>query len=56
VRPDTRVYKDKTFHRAAHMNQKYKLDHWGCFVVRGEDRYGLNKLVQGPAAPEQDPA
>lgn len=47
IRPDTRVYKDKTVHRARHMGQKYNLGRWGCVLLRGEDRFGLNRMVEG---------
>ena len=50
IRPDTVVYKDKKYHRAAHMNQKYRLDNWGCILMRGKDTHRLNKMVDGPAA------
>lgn len=45
IRPDTLVYKNKTVHRAAHMNEQYNLANWGCIVVRGKDRFGLNKML-----------
>jgi non-heme Fe2+,alpha-ketoglutarate-dependent halogenase len=47
IRPDTKVYKDKTVHRARHMGQKYNLGRWGCVLLRGEDRFGLNRMVEG---------
>lgn len=47
VRPDTQVYKDKRFHRAKHMGQRYELEHWGCVLVRGQDKEKLNKMVTG---------
>ena len=56
IRPDTRVYKDKRYHRAAHMDQKFRLDNWGCILMRGEDKLGLNKLVDGPVTPQKTPA
>lgn len=45
IRPDTKVYRDKTFHRATHMQEVYFLDKWGCVLLRGEDRFGLNPVV-----------
>jgi len=47
IRPDTKVYKDKTVHRAGHMGEKYNLGRWGCVLLRGEDRFGLNRMVEG---------
>lgn len=32
-------------HRAMHMGQQYSLDNWGALLMRGEDRYKLNKMV-----------
>ena len=48
IRPDTIVYKDKKKHRAAHMNESYRLSKWGCIVMRGKDTFGLNRLVDVP--------
>ena len=45
IRPDTTVYKDKTFHRATHMDQTYKLDNWGCVLLRGRNEPALNPLT-----------
>ena len=47
IRPDTEVYRGKTVHRASHMGQRYNLRYWGCILLRGEDRYGLNRMVPG---------
>lgn len=47
IRPDTKVYKDKTVHRARHMGERYNLGRWGCVLLRGEDRFGLNRMVEG---------
>ena len=52
VRPDTQVYKGKTYHRARHMGQKYQLDNWGCVLLRGEDKFKLNKMVPGAVREE----
>lgn len=45
IRPDTQVYPGKTEHRANHMNEVYPLDRWGCVLLRGEDRQGLNPIA-----------
>jgi len=43
VRPDTVIYRNKTYHTAHHMNEAYQLEKWGAVLMRGEDRFHLNK-------------
>jgi len=49
VQPSTAVYRDYDEHYAMHLEETYKLDHWGVVTLRGEDRYGYNKVAQLPA-------
>jgi non-heme Fe2+,alpha-ketoglutarate-dependent halogenase len=43
IPPNVRVYPDQRTHRAMHMGQVYSLDRWSLLLLRGEDRYELNK-------------
>jgi non-heme Fe2+,alpha-ketoglutarate-dependent halogenase len=46
ITPTTQVYKDRTSYSAMTLQQKWDLTNWGVYVLRGEDRVGLNKVYQ----------
>lgn len=48
VLPSTRIYRDQSQHYAMHLQETWELDRWGVLVLRGQDRYGYNKVVQPP--------
>lgn len=60
VRPDTQIYTDnmrKYGHAYKTQNViKLKLDRWKAVMIRGEDRYGLNPLLEEEPAPAAAPA
>jgi non-haem Fe2+, alpha-ketoglutarate-dependent halogenase len=46
ITPTTRVYKDHTSYTAMTLQQKWDLKNWGVYVLRGEDRVGLNRVFE----------
>ncbi len=44
IPPSVKVYPDQQVHRAMHMGQHYPLDRWALVLLRGEDRYQVNKV------------
>jgi len=49
IKPDVTVYRDEEVHAVGYMHESYDLANWGCALLRGEDKYGLNKLIQPPS-------
>ena len=45
------AYTNKKYYRSVYNGGKYKLDRWGCALLRGEDRYRLSRAIP-PAALE----
>ena len=46
IPPSVRVYPNKTIHRAMHMGQTYDLSKWGVLLLRGEDKFRLNRYAE----------
>lgn len=46
VVPNVRIYRDQAAHFAMHLEETWALDNWGVMMLRGEDRYRLNKVAQ----------
>jgi non-heme Fe2+,alpha-ketoglutarate-dependent halogenase len=55
LRPDVRVYRGEKRHRVAYYKQWFDLEKWGAVMLRGEDRYGINKFVAPPSASAAPP-
>lgn len=54
IPPSVKVYPGQTVHRAMHMGQQYPLDRWALLLLRGEDKFKVNKvkrLVPPAASP-----
>lgn len=56
VKPDTRIYTKEMLergHQEAYYNIKnYSLDSWSAVLVRGEDRFGYNRLFKRESKPK----
>ena len=48
VKPTTKIYRDVKEHYAMHLDETWALDNWGVCLLRGEDPYGYNRVVQPP--------
>jgi chlorinating enzyme len=48
IKPNVQVYRDEKVHSVGYLKQQYDLKNWGCALIRGEDKYHLNKLAQQP--------
>ncbi|MBX5494705.1 MAG: phytanoyl-CoA dioxygenase family protein [Bryobacteraceae bacterium] len=48
IRTDVKVYRDETKHDVTYLNESFDLQNWGCALLRGEDEYRLNKMIQPP--------
>jgi Protein involved in biosynthesis of mitomycin antibiotics/polyketide fumonisin len=48
IRTDVKVYRDETEHSVTYLNESFDLQNWGCALLRGEDKYHLNKMIQPP--------
>ena len=48
VAPSTRIYRDQSEHYAMHLEETWALDKWGVVLLRGQDRFGYNKIIQPP--------
>jgi non-haem Fe2+, alpha-ketoglutarate-dependent halogenase len=48
ITPTTQVYKDRTSYSTVTLEQEWDLTNWGVYVLRGEDRVGLNKIYRAP--------
>lgn len=51
ITPQVRAYYHhlKAGGKVTHYGNTYDLNKWGCVLISGEDRYGLNKMVDPPA-------
>jgi non-heme Fe2+,alpha-ketoglutarate-dependent halogenase len=54
IRPDCAVYRDEKIHYVNYLNEQFDLANWGCTLLRGEDKYRLNKLVPPPNGARAD--
>lgn len=50
ITPSTKVYHGQEKHYAMHLKETYNLEKWGAMMLRGEDRYGYNKVIAPPRA------
>ena len=54
IRTDVQVYRGESIHEVTYLRERYDLQKWGCALLRGEDKYHLNRMIQPPtyAKPE----
>jgi len=50
ILPSTRVYRGQESYYAVTLKDTWKLDKWGVYVLRGEDKYHVNKVFAGHPA------
>jgi len=49
ILPNVKCYRDQKTHAVEYIpGQVFPLDKWGCVILRGEDKYGLNPSVGMP--------
>ena len=48
IRTDVQVYREESVHEVTYLQEKYNLNNWGCALLRGEDKYHLNRMIQPP--------
>jgi non-heme Fe2+,alpha-ketoglutarate-dependent halogenase len=48
IKTDVEVYRGEKNHEVGYLRESYDLSNWGCALLRGEDKYHLNKLIQPP--------
>lgn len=48
IKPDTKVYRDEHVHEVTYLKESFDLKNWGVMVLRGEDKFKLNKTLQPP--------
>lgn len=48
VKTNVRVYREETIHEVGYLKERYDLKNWGCALLRGEDKYHLNRMIQPP--------
>jgi non-heme Fe2+,alpha-ketoglutarate-dependent halogenase len=49
IQTNVHVYRGETDHSVTYLKENYQLDNWGCALLRGEDKYHLNKMITPPA-------
>jgi non-haem Fe2+, alpha-ketoglutarate-dependent halogenase len=48
IRTDVQVYRQESIHEVTYLKEKYDLQNWGCALLRGEDKYHLNRMITPP--------
>jgi non-haem Fe2+, alpha-ketoglutarate-dependent halogenase len=48
IKTDVQVYRQETVHEVTYLKETYDLDKWGCALLRGEDKYHLNRMIEPP--------
>jgi non-haem Fe2+, alpha-ketoglutarate-dependent halogenase len=56
IKTDVQVYRGETVHEVTYLREKYDLANWGCALLRGEDKYHLNRMIEPPKYGDQDQA
>jgi non-heme Fe2+,alpha-ketoglutarate-dependent halogenase len=48
IKTNVQVYREESIHEVTYLREKYNLENWGCALLRGEDKYHLNRMIQPP--------
>jgi len=56
IKPDVQVYRGENIHEVGYLNETYNLQNWGCALLRGEDRFHLNRMITPPTYDEKSVA
>ena len=50
IKTNVKVYRDEKKHDVRVLRESYDLTNWGCALLRGQDKYHLNKMIEPPTA------